>query len=130
MRPGAVKGLDLKPRQQVRSGGVLQTWERCQGGLGALKASPSRVNAGSWTLNVHQYHLIASSTLFLSLRTPTSLWYMPAHTGFFVHIYSDGQRLKEYDVDEQAKGRTSIVTCYIASESGKVRSRSSLVGTS
>ena len=55
---------------------------------------------------------------------------MPAHTGFFVHIYSDGRRLKEYDVDMQVKGRTSIVTCYIASESGKVRLSSSFGGIS
>ncbi|EJF65826.1 hypothetical protein DICSQDRAFT_132028 [Dichomitus squalens LYAD-421 SS1] len=45
---------------------------------------------------------------------------MPVHAGFFVHIRSEGERLREYGVEKKdANGYTSIISCYIASESGK-----------
>ncbi len=46
---------------------------------------------------------------------------MPAHKGFQVHIASEGRTLIEHEVVlKNLKDGIAVLTCYIASECGKV----------
>jgi hypothetical protein len=46
---------------------------------------------------------------------------MPVHNSFDIYLEVDGVRLQEYDVVFDGSKNPPTVSCWIASESGKVR---------